>query len=59
MVVMRKPARYSLTLTCGTEYGGFAHPERDDKCLTGDWKDAHPDVIPSSPGDLDGSADVS
>jgi hypothetical protein len=59
MVVRPKPARNSLTLTCGTEYGGFAHPERDDRRLAGDWKDAHPGVIPSSPGDLDGSADVS
>ena len=59
MDVMPKPARYSLTPTCGTDYAGFAHPERDDRRLPGDWKDAHPDAIPSSPGDLDGSADVS
>ena len=43
----------------GPIYDDFAHPERDDKRLPGDWKDAHPDAIPSSPGDLDGSADVS
>ena len=31
--VMRKLERYSLTLTCGTDYDGFAHPERDDRRL--------------------------
>ena len=59
--MVSKPARYSLTLTelAGRNHEDFAHPERDDKRLPGDWKDAHPDAIPSSPGDLDGSADVS
>ena len=59
--MVSKPARYSLTLTelAGRNHEDFAHPERDDKRLPGDWKDAHPDAIPSSPVDLDGSADVS
>ena len=38
--VMRKPERYSLTLTCGTDYDGFAHPERRGVGRPrGDWKD--------------------
>ena len=57
--VMRKLERYGLTLTCGTDYDGFTHPERREWDVLAATGRTVPDAMPSSPGDLDGSVDVS
>ena len=50
----------SCCCSCGTTTGPAGAGSSGSRATAaGDWKDAHPDAIPSSPGDLDGSADVS
>ena len=59
MDLMPRPAIYNPIHMCGTDYNSFAAPRgRGDGALRAPQR-VDPDVIPSSPGGLDSSADVS
>ena len=55
MDLMSRPARHNLLPMYGADFSGFTHP---GEMLSSTGR-RYRDVISSSPGDLDGSSDVS
>ena len=55
MDLMSRPARHNLLPMYGADFSGFTHP---GKVLSSTGR-RYRDVMASSPGDLDGSSDVS